>query len=151
MPEIGFDLDLDAWLREHHARFPRDKSCTGVPLGGGPIATLCRCQKELRLPDTDALFLSCSRQHEDPAYGWSTNTVLYAVEGGVLRAVLDIPSGMSGNNFEMIVPAIMFVPQVRGNAIVFVEKAVDVFLAVDLVAMTMNDAYDAAYLLTAEW
>lgn len=35
------------------------------------------------------------------------------------------------------------------QATVFVEKAVDVFLAVDLVTMAMSDAYDAAYLLTA--
>ena len=33
---------------------------------------------------------------------------------------------------------------------VFVEKAVDVFLAVDLVTMAMKDVYDAAYLLTAD-
>jgi uncharacterized LabA/DUF88 family protein len=33
---------------------------------------------------------------------------------------------------------------------VFVEKAVDVFLAVDFVTMAINDAYDAAYLLTAD-
>ena len=32
----------------------------------------------------------------------------------------------------------------------FVEKAVDVFLAIDLVAMAMKDLYDAAYLLTAD-
>lgn len=38
----------------------------------------------------------------------------------------------------------------HGEATVFVEKAVDVFLAVDLVAMAMNDVYDAAYLLTAD-
>ena len=36
------------------------------------------------------------------------------------------------------------------NSTVFVEKAVDVFLAVDLVAMAINDVYDAAYLLTAD-
>ena len=33
---------------------------------------------------------------------------------------------------------------------VFVEKAVDVFLAVDFVTLAMSDAYDAAYLLTAD-
>lgn len=33
---------------------------------------------------------------------------------------------------------------------IFVEKAVDVFLAVDVVSMAVNDAYDAAYLLTAD-
>jgi uncharacterized LabA/DUF88 family protein len=33
---------------------------------------------------------------------------------------------------------------------VFVEKAVDVFLAVDLVSLAIADAYDAAYLLTAD-
>jgi uncharacterized LabA/DUF88 family protein len=32
----------------------------------------------------------------------------------------------------------------------FVEKAVDVFLAVDVVTMAMSNAYDAAYLLTAD-
>jgi uncharacterized LabA/DUF88 family protein len=36
------------------------------------------------------------------------------------------------------------------EATVFVEKAVDVFLAVDLVTMAINDIYDAAYLLTAD-
>jgi uncharacterized LabA/DUF88 family protein len=35
-------------------------------------------------------------------------------------------------------------------ATVFVEKAVDVFLAVDLVTMAIADAFDAAYLLTAD-
>jgi len=38
----------------------------------------------------------------------------------------------------------------HSNATVFVEKAVDVFLAVDLVTMAINDGYDAAYLLTAD-
>jgi uncharacterized LabA/DUF88 family protein len=33
---------------------------------------------------------------------------------------------------------------------VYVEKAVDVFLAVDLVTMAINDVYDAAYLLSAD-
>jgi uncharacterized LabA/DUF88 family protein len=33
---------------------------------------------------------------------------------------------------------------------VFVEKAVDVFLAVDLVTMAVRDIYDAAYLLSAD-
>jgi uncharacterized LabA/DUF88 family protein len=32
----------------------------------------------------------------------------------------------------------------------FVEKAVDVFLAVDVVTMAMDDSFDAAYLLTAD-
>lgn len=36
------------------------------------------------------------------------------------------------------------------DATVFVEKAVDVFLAIDLVTLAMNDAYDAAYVLTAD-
>lgn len=36
------------------------------------------------------------------------------------------------------------------NATVFVEKAVDVFLAIDLVTLAINDAYDAAYVLTAD-
>jgi uncharacterized LabA/DUF88 family protein len=36
------------------------------------------------------------------------------------------------------------------ETIVFVEKAVDVFLAVDLVTLAINDVYDAAYLLTAD-
>jgi uncharacterized LabA/DUF88 family protein len=36
------------------------------------------------------------------------------------------------------------------NATIFVEKAVDVFLAVDLVTMAINDEYDAAYILTAD-
>jgi uncharacterized LabA/DUF88 family protein len=38
----------------------------------------------------------------------------------------------------------------HAEAEVFVEKAVDVHLAVDLVTMAMNDSYDAAYLLTAD-
>jgi uncharacterized LabA/DUF88 family protein len=38
----------------------------------------------------------------------------------------------------------------HNDATVFVEKAVDVFLAVDLVTMAMNNAYDSAYLLTAD-
>jgi uncharacterized LabA/DUF88 family protein len=33
---------------------------------------------------------------------------------------------------------------------IFVEKAVDVFLAVDVVSLAIGDAYDAAYLLTAD-
>lgn len=32
----------------------------------------------------------------------------------------------------------------------FVEKAVDVFLATDLVALAINDSYDAAYVLSAD-
>ena len=36
------------------------------------------------------------------------------------------------------------------DASVFVEKAVDVFLAVDLVTMAAKDEYDAAYLLSAD-
>jgi|ERR1041385_2107163 uncharacterized LabA/DUF88 family protein len=38
----------------------------------------------------------------------------------------------------------------HSNATVFVEKAVDVFLAVDFVTMAISDAYDAAYLLSAD-
>jgi uncharacterized LabA/DUF88 family protein len=38
----------------------------------------------------------------------------------------------------------------HADATVFVEKAVDVFLAVDFVTMAISDAYDAAYLLTAD-
>lgn len=36
------------------------------------------------------------------------------------------------------------------NATIFVEKAVDVFLAIDLVTLAVNNAYDAAYVLTAD-
>lgn len=36
------------------------------------------------------------------------------------------------------------------DAIVFVEKAVDVMLAIDLVTMAISNAYDAAYLLSAD-
>lgn len=38
----------------------------------------------------------------------------------------------------------------HSQATVFVEKAVDVFLAVDLVTMAVSDAYDAAYILSAD-
>ncbi|HEV7428900.1 MAG TPA: NYN domain-containing protein [Thermoanaerobaculia bacterium] len=38
----------------------------------------------------------------------------------------------------------------HADATVFVEKAVDVFLAVDFVTMAISDSYDAAYLLTAD-
>ncbi len=36
------------------------------------------------------------------------------------------------------------------NATTFVEKAVDVFLAVDMVVMAERDEYDTAYLLSAD-
>ena len=42
------------------------------------------------------------------------------------------------------------IAQRHHEQVVFVEKAVDVFLAVDLVTLAMNDVYDAAYLLTAD-
>jgi uncharacterized LabA/DUF88 family protein len=38
----------------------------------------------------------------------------------------------------------------HAESTVFVEKAVDVFLAVDFVSLAISDAYDAAYLLTAD-
>jgi uncharacterized LabA/DUF88 family protein len=38
----------------------------------------------------------------------------------------------------------------HNEATVYVEKAVDVFLAVDLVTLAINDAFDAAYLLSAD-
>jgi uncharacterized LabA/DUF88 family protein len=38
----------------------------------------------------------------------------------------------------------------HSHTAVFVEKAVDVHLAIDFVTMAMKDAYDAAYLLTAD-
>jgi uncharacterized LabA/DUF88 family protein len=38
----------------------------------------------------------------------------------------------------------------HSESTVFVEKAVDVFLAVDVVSLAISDAYDAAYLLTAD-
>jgi hypothetical protein len=113
-------LDLPSWLAAHHASFPPDKSCWGVPPSGGARANLCTCYGELYLPASD-LLLVCSRPHEDPAYGWSSNTVLYAIEGSALRAVLDVPTGMSGNNFELLVPPIRFFPILRGDAIVFTE------------------------------
>jgi Uncharacterized conserved protein len=36
------------------------------------------------------------------------------------------------------------------QSVVFVEKAVDVFLAMDLVTLAMKDVYDAAYVLSAD-
>ena len=42
------------------------------------------------------------------------------------------------------------IARLHADATVFVEKAVDVFLAVDFVTMAIGDAYDAAYLLTAD-
>jgi uncharacterized LabA/DUF88 family protein len=38
----------------------------------------------------------------------------------------------------------------HSQATVYVEKAVDVFLAVDLVTMALADSYDAAYVLSAD-
>lgn len=38
----------------------------------------------------------------------------------------------------------------HAESVVFVEKAVDVFLAVDFVSLAIADQYDAAYLLTAD-
>jgi uncharacterized LabA/DUF88 family protein len=38
----------------------------------------------------------------------------------------------------------------HSQATVFVEKAVDVLVAVDLVTLAINNAYDAAYLLSAD-
>ncbi|HEX6088458.1 MAG TPA: NYN domain-containing protein [Thermoanaerobaculia bacterium] len=38
----------------------------------------------------------------------------------------------------------------HADTMVFVEKAVDVFLAIDFVTLAIGDAYDAAYLLTAD-
>lgn len=38
----------------------------------------------------------------------------------------------------------------HSHVAVYVEKAVDVFLAVDLVTMAINNEYDAAYLLSAD-
>ena len=38
----------------------------------------------------------------------------------------------------------------HSQSVVFVEKAVDVFLAVDFVTLAINDSYDAAYLLSAD-
>jgi uncharacterized LabA/DUF88 family protein len=38
----------------------------------------------------------------------------------------------------------------HAEAVVFVEKAVDVSLAIDFVTFAMSDRYDAAYLLTAD-
>ena len=38
----------------------------------------------------------------------------------------------------------------HAHATVFIEKAVDVFLAVDLVTLAIDDTYDAAYLLSAD-
>jgi uncharacterized LabA/DUF88 family protein len=38
----------------------------------------------------------------------------------------------------------------HSDATVFVEKAVDVFLAIDLVTMAIKNLYDAAYLLSAD-
>lgn len=42
------------------------------------------------------------------------------------------------------------IAQRHSEAELFVEKAVDVFLAVDVVTMAVNNEYDAAYLLTAD-
>jgi uncharacterized LabA/DUF88 family protein len=38
----------------------------------------------------------------------------------------------------------------HSSTVVFVEKAVDVHLAIDFVTLALKDAYDAAYLLTAD-
>ena len=38
----------------------------------------------------------------------------------------------------------------HSEAVAYVEKAVDVFLAVDLVTLALSDSYDAAYILSAD-
>jgi uncharacterized LabA/DUF88 family protein len=49
-----------------------------------------------------------------------------------------------------ILAGLMDIANRHSESIVFVEKAVDVFLAVDLVSLALDDAYDAAYLLSAD-
>jgi hypothetical protein len=58
---------------------------------------------------------------EARAYGWYTNTILYALEGNVLRVVLEQTTGMAGSNFELAAPGIDFVPRIRESTLVFEE------------------------------
>jgi|GEM_PF-3441851 len=110
-------LDLDAWLKAHHVHFPRDKSCPSR----GPERDQCTCDRELLLPGRDAPLLRCYRFMGASDYSSYVKTILYALEGSVLRVVFEQATGLPGNNFDDAVPWISFVPRVRNDTLVFEE------------------------------
>jgi uncharacterized LabA/DUF88 family protein len=62
----------------------------------------------------------------------------------------DYLQGLSTKIDPVVFAALSDIAARHAEASVYVEKAVDVFLAIDLVAMAMKDVFDAAYLLTAD-
>jgi uncharacterized LabA/DUF88 family protein len=66
------------------------------------------------------------------------------------RELREYLAGLTTKIDPIVFAALSDIAKRHGEATVFVEKAVDVFLAVDLVTMAINDVYDAAYLLTAD-
>jgi uncharacterized LabA/DUF88 family protein len=64
-----------------------------------------------------------------------------------LRAYL---AGLRVQIDPAVFSALMEIAQRHIDATVFVEKAVDVMIAIGLVTMAINNVYDAAYLLSAD-
>lgn len=73
-------------------------------------------------------------------------------ERHALRSSADVPylATLPSKIDERVYADLSAIAQRHSEAETFVEKAVDVFLAVDVVTMAMNNLYDAAYLLTAD-
>jgi uncharacterized LabA/DUF88 family protein len=62
----------------------------------------------------------------------------------------DYLQGLTAKIDPVVFTALSEIAARHSQATVYVEKAVDVFLATDLVALAMKNVYDAAYLLSAD-
>jgi hypothetical protein len=87
-------FDQDAWLAARGTTWPPDASCWSTLVTSQPRRlNLCTCRDALVLPEVELLVCSLQREQDAAGVPFVTHTVLYASRGGVLQAVLDVPTG----------------------------------------------------------
>ncbi|WP_437320875.1 hypothetical protein [Sorangium sp. So ce385] len=90
----GTPFDQDAWLAARGAAWRPDASCWSTLATSPPQRiNMCSCHQALSLPEVELMVCSRAREPEFDAAPVVTHTVLYAARGGVLQAVLDVPTG----------------------------------------------------------
>lgn len=92
------EFDVQAWLAAHGVpRWLPDPACWRAPEGqtlrAGSATNECLCRGPMVVADRELLHCqSPHRQPEGAAVPYVTHTVLYAVERGRLRVMLDLPT-----------------------------------------------------------
>lgn len=91
------DVEVDAWLASHGARWEPDPACWSG-LGKPAPTNSCVCKQSLDLSGREHLeLLVCRRQHEQVMH-----TVLYAVREGRLVAAMDAATQANGASSDEV-------------------------------------------------